>query len=55
MSFLGERISMDLENIEARMDWYTPKNVTNVRCFMGLLGYYRSSNEGFSKVAHPIT
>ena len=46
---------MDLENIEARMDWYTPKNVTNVRNFMGLVGYYRRFIEGFLKIAHSIT
>jgi hypothetical protein len=32
-----------------------PKNVTKVISFMGLAGYYRIFNEGFSKIAHPIT
>ena len=50
-----EGISMDLEKIEAIMNWPTPKNVTDVRSFMGLAGYYRSFIEGFSKVAHTIT
>ena len=58
--YLGHIISkdgilVDLENIEAIMNWPTPKNVTVVRYFMGLLGYYRRYIEGFSKVAHPIT
>ena len=33
----------------------TPKNVTEVRYFMGLVGYYKRFIEGFSKVAHAIT
>ena len=50
-----EGISMDLEKFEAIMNWPTARNVTNVRYFMGLSGYYRRFIEGFSKVAHAIT
>ena len=50
-----EGISVDLENIEAIMNWPTPRNVMDVRYFMGLAGYYRRFIEGFSKVAHAIT
>ena len=46
---------MDPENIEAIMNWPTPKKVTYVRYFMGLVGYYRRFIEGFSKVSHSIT
>jgi hypothetical protein len=31
------------------------ENVTEVKSFMGLVGYYRRFIEGFSKIAHPIT
>ena len=31
-----EGISVDPEKIEAIMNWPTPRNVTNVRSFMGL-------------------
>ena len=48
-------ISVDPENIEAIVNWPTPKNVTDVRSFMGLASYYKRFIEGFSKVAHPIT
>ena len=46
---------MDPEKIEAIMNWPTPRNVTDVRSFMGLMGYYKRFIEGFSKVAHSIT
>ena len=36
-----EGISVDLENIEAIMNWPTPRNVIDVIFFMGLEGYYR--------------
>ena len=50
-----EGIPVDPENIEAIMNWPTPRNVTDVISFMGLVEYYRRFIEGFSKVAHPIT
>ena len=50
-----EGISVDPEKIEAIMNWPTPRNVTDVKYFMGLAGYYRRFIEGFSKVAHAIT
>ena len=50
-----EGISVDPDKIEAIKNWPTPKNVIEVRYFMGLAGYYRRFIEGFSKVAHAIT
>ena len=60
MHYLGyiiseEGISVDPKKIRAIMEWTTPKNVSQVRSFMGLAGYYRLFIEGFSKLAHPIT
>ena len=46
---------MDPDKIEDINNWPTLKNVTEVRYFMGLPGYYRRFIEGFSKVAHAIT
>jgi hypothetical protein len=48
-------IVVDPEKIEAIRGWQTPRNVSNVRYFMGLAGYYRRSIVGFSKISHPIT
>ena len=45
---------MDPDKIEAIMNWPTPRNVIDVRSFMGLAGYYMRFIEGFSKFAHLI-
>ena len=42
-----EEISVDPENIRAIEDWPVPEDVTNVRSFMGITGYYRRFIEGF--------
>jgi hypothetical protein len=47
-------IAVDLENIEAIRGWPTPRNVSEVRYFMELVGYYRIFIAGFSKISHPI-
>jgi hypothetical protein len=48
-------ITMDPEKVESIREWLAPKNVTEVRYFMGLVGYYKIFIGGFSKIAHPIT
>ena len=58
--FLGhvvskEGISVDPAKVEAVSSWPRPKNVTEIRSFLGLAGYYRRFVEGFSKIAAPLT
>ena len=36
------------------MEWPTPKDVYDIRYFMGLAGYYRRFIKGFSKIGCPI-
>ena len=58
--FLGhvvskEGISVDPGKVEAVTKWQRPKNVFEVRSFLGLAGYYHRFVEGFSKISNPLT
>ena len=50
-----EGIAVDLEKIKTIMEWPIPKDVADIRSFIGLAGYYRRFVEGFSRIAYPIT
>ena len=60
VSFLGhivleEGVRVDPKNIEVIIKWKPPRNVTEVRSFMGLAGYYRRFVKVFSKTTTPMT
>ena len=57
--FLGHRISKDGiktddKKIKAVKDWPTPRNVKDVRSFVGLCSYYRRFAKNFSIIANPL-
>ena len=60
VSFLGhivskERIRVDPKKIEVVVEWKPPRNVTEVRSFLGLADYYRRFVKGFFMTATPMT
>ncbi|KAJ9547200.1 hypothetical protein OSB04_019743 [Centaurea solstitialis] len=50
-----EGIKVDPGKVEAVMKWETPKSLTKIQSFLGLVGYYRRFIQDFSKVAVPLT
>lgn len=50
-----EGISVDLEEIMAIMEWVAPRNVDEMRYFMGLARYYSRFIMNFSQISYPIT
>jgi hypothetical protein len=59
ITFLGHMVSKegiqpDPGKIQAVLHFPPPRNVTNVRSFQGLTGYYRKYVKGYSTVAGPL-
>ena len=48
-------IYVDPSKVEAVVDWARPTNVSEVKIFLGLAGYYRRFVKGFSRIAFPLT
>nr|GEY36716.1 putative reverse transcriptase domain-containing protein [Tanacetum cinerariifolium] len=60
VQFLGhvidsQGIHVDPAKIESVKDWASPKSPTEIRQFLGLVGYYQRFIEGFLKIAKPMT
>nr|GFB31585.1 putative reverse transcriptase domain-containing protein [Tanacetum cinerariifolium] len=60
VEFLGhvidsQGIYVDPAKIESVKDWASPKTPTEIRQFLGLVGYYRRFIEGFLKIVKPMT
>jgi hypothetical protein len=59
VSFLGHiisegGISVDRSKVKDVLSWNTPQNVSDIKSFLGLVGYYRRFIEGFSKISKPM-
>ena len=60
IQYLGHVVSKDgiffnLDKIKVITRCLVLKNVTDIRSFMGITGYYRKFIKVFSKIAYPIT
>jgi transposase InsO family protein len=59
-SFLGhvvsrDGLSMEPTKVKAVMDWPTPTDVSDLRSFLGLAGYYRKFVRHFSHISSPLS
>ena len=60
MYFLGhivseEGIQVDQKKIKVIIEWKPPRNITEVRSFLGFVGYYKRFIKGFSMTAALMT
>jgi len=60
VGFLGHKIGADglsvaTDKVEAVREWPVPRNITDVRAFLGLAGFYRRFIKDFAHIALPLT
>ena len=54
VTFSAKGLRSNPLKIDAIINWPTPRNAEDVRCFLGLASYYRRYVFQFSEVAAPL-
>ena len=52
---ISQGVKVDLEKIKAITEWPKPKNISKLRGFLGLTGYYRRFIKNYAHLTTPLS